>query len=346
MKKCAPILIPTLCRDIHFIRLIESLKLNTWAKYTDVFIGLDYPPSEKYMEGYRRICEYLEGDFCQFKSFNVIRRHKNYGSRENMEDLKSLVFKTYDRFIRTDDDAEFSPNFLEYMNKCLDEYEDDPNVIAVTGYSYPIEWNVSGNATIFKENFICPMWGTGFWRDKYIKVYNYIVKEKRLGQEIDNVISSGVIDNMLDVAKCEFVNLCMSPDYENTLASQMSDISIRMYTAIHDKYIIKPTVSKVRNWGFDGTGMFCPKTSKKSNGKITAYNYEYALQQIDISSNFELIEDVLNDNEFNRIQMNRFDPLSPKANIKMKVKIMLFCILGEKRFHKFTRFIRQFKENE
>ena len=84
MRICAPILIPTLNRYTHFIRLVESLKRNTWAKYTDVFVGLDYPPSEKYVEGYKCICEYLKGDFSQFKSFNIIRRNENYGSLRNM----------------------------------------------------------------------------------------------------------------------------------------------------------------------------------------------------------------------------------------------------------------------
>ena len=53
--KYAPILIPTMCRYNHFFRLIESLKVNTWAKYTDIYIGLDYPPSSKYEEGYKQI---------------------------------------------------------------------------------------------------------------------------------------------------------------------------------------------------------------------------------------------------------------------------------------------------
>ena len=44
--KYAPILIPTLCRSKHFIRCIESLKKNGWAKYTDVYVALDYPAKE------------------------------------------------------------------------------------------------------------------------------------------------------------------------------------------------------------------------------------------------------------------------------------------------------------
>ena len=55
----APIYIPTLCRSEHFQKCIESLKTNTWARYTDVYIALDYPPSEKYRAGYEKICSYL-----------------------------------------------------------------------------------------------------------------------------------------------------------------------------------------------------------------------------------------------------------------------------------------------
>lgn len=46
-----PILIPTLDRYEHFKKCIESLAKNTHANKTELVIGLDYPPSEKYMDG-------------------------------------------------------------------------------------------------------------------------------------------------------------------------------------------------------------------------------------------------------------------------------------------------------
>lgn len=335
----APILIPTLNRDVHFIRLVESLKKNTWAKYTPVYIALDYPPSTKYMDGYNKICKYLESDFSMFKEFNIFRRKENYGSVRNMLEMREEVLKKYDRFIRTDDDAEFSPNFLEYMNLCLEKYKDNPDVIAVTGYSYPIEWRRSKGATILKENFSCPMWGTGFWRDKYKVICDYISKEKGLGRDASLIIKSGTINKMLDVAKYEFVNLCLSPDFEETLAAKISDVALRMYAATQGKYIIIPTISKVRNWGFDGTGEYCPKISIASS-KVVAGNYDYAVQAIDSSGHFILREDTLEDNEWNRDLMNEFDPLSPKAKLKMKGKLALFYIMGEKVFHKIMQSIR------
>ncbi len=337
----APIIIPTLCRYEHFVRLMESLKNNTWAQYTDVYVALDYPPSEKYEEGYNSICKYLESDFSCFANFCVIKRTYNMGSFANCESAIAQVLTKYDRFIRTDDDTEFSPNFLEYMNKCLMEYENDDDVIAVTGYSYPIKWKVSDGSKVLKENFICPMWGTGFWRDKYYEAYDYISVEKGLRRDASHIIKFGAIDKMLDVAKYEFINLCLSPEFENTLAAKMSDVALRMYTATQNKYIIVPAVSKVRNWGFDGTGEYCPNTFNTNEKTITAGNYKYALQTIDAFSVFSLKEDTLADNEGNRKLMNKFDPLSLKAKLKMNGKLALFYLIGEKRFHKLTLLIRR-----
>lgn len=54
-----PICIPTLCRYEKFKECIESLAHNTIASKTDLIIGLDFPPSEKYREGYEKIKEYI-----------------------------------------------------------------------------------------------------------------------------------------------------------------------------------------------------------------------------------------------------------------------------------------------
>lgn len=53
----APVLIPTLCRSDHFIRCLESLKKNTWAKYTEVYIAVDYPAKESHWDGYSSLLD-------------------------------------------------------------------------------------------------------------------------------------------------------------------------------------------------------------------------------------------------------------------------------------------------
>lgn len=341
-EKYAPVIIATLNRSEHFIRLVESLKRNTWAHYTDVYIGLDYPPSEKYVEGYNKIRQYLSGDFSEFASFEVIRRTVNYGSLKNFADLRTYVLERYDRFIRTDDDAEFSPNFLEYMNKCLDMYEFDEDVVAVCGYTYPLQWNVGDNATIFKESFICPMWGTGFWRDKYTKAVQYISNDGGLSRDAYQIVNSGKWRCMTDVCKREFADLCLSPDFNMTLASTVSDISFRMYLSVLNKSVIMPVISKVRNWGFDGTGEFCSRTHG-TDKNINAKNYNYSQQQIDEQQGFVLIPDSLNAIEENKRLMNRFDPIPFTQKLKMYVKLIIYMIFGKTIFTKITLFLRKIR---
>ena len=60
VKNYSPVIIPTLNRYEHFKRCLESLEQCTGATYTDVYIGLDYPPADKYIDGWRKIDEYLQ----------------------------------------------------------------------------------------------------------------------------------------------------------------------------------------------------------------------------------------------------------------------------------------------
>lgn len=341
---CAPIIIPTLCRYEHFVRLVESLRRNSFAQYTDVYIGLDFPLSEKHEDGYKKICRYLEGEFVEFKSLNVIRREENYGAGRNLRDLIESVLAKYDRFIKADDDLEFSPNFLEYMNKCLDEYESDDNVVAISGYSYAVQWKVSDKSTVFKENFICPMWGTAFWRDKYKSIEKYIYNERGLSNNAKLIISAGGLKRMSDVCRSEFTDLCLSPGSEITLANRVSDISLRMYMAAFNKNVILPVVSKVRNWGFDGSGEYCAAASDQGI-QMTAKNYPYHLQRIDENLSFTLIPDSADAIQLNKDIMNKFDPISFTAKMKMFIKLVLFILVGKSHFAKITHLIRKFKGN-
>lgn len=324
--KYAPVIVTTLNRDEHFIRLIESLRKNTWASYTDVYVAVDYPPNDNYAIGYKKICAYLSNPFLEFNKFIVIKREYNYGSIKNMDALRSYILERYDRFIRTDDDAEFSPNFLEYMNKCLDKYQDDESVIAVTGYSYPVKWKVSEGSNVFLQNFSCPMWGTGFWKRSFCEAEAFIADDGL------RKTTKGM-NNMLEVSLYEYLNLCLTSSYDYSLASRMSDISVRMYMALSEKYVAVPVVSKVRNWGFDGSGVYCPEVVRK-NGKQTAYNYDYRSQEIDNDNSFTLSEDTSGDVVANKRILNSFDALPLKSKIRLYVKLVLLKFLGVRNYVK------------
>ena len=169
----APIFIPTLCRYEHFKQCIESLAQCDGASETEVYVALDYPAEESHLEGYEKIKTYLEtAGNMTFKKLHVHKRERNYGLglHGNSATMREYITERYDRFIISEDHNVFVPNFLLYMNTCLEQYKDDPDVIAVCGYSYPVEWDVSEGATVLKQQINVSTWGVGFWSEKYQKM--------------------------------------------------------------------------------------------------------------------------------------------------------------------------------
>lgn len=306
MMKYAPIEIPTLCRSKHFIRLIESLKRNAWAKYTDIYIGLDYPPEEKYRKGWSEICQYIEtGDFSIFASFNVVRREVNYGFFRNSKELIDYIYEKYDRVIELADDLEVSPNFIEYMDKCLDAFEDDSDVVTISGYAYDIDWQISEGATCMKQDFNASEWGRASWKAKWRKYAPYIESGMML-DDLSQVIQNKTYLKMIDACLREYIPAATSPRFYKTgMMRRCCDIAMRAYLAVEGKYCISPVVSKVRNYGFDGSGLFCQGISEFDNQ--TALTYDYDNQLIDDTVSFEVIS---NNEEYldeNRKRLNRFD---------------------------------------
>ena len=135
-KIFAPVLIPTLNRYEHLKRLVESLSKCHNADRTDLIIGLDYPPSDKYTEGWKKIKEYLPY-ITGFNNVIVIEANQNKGAGENFKSLLAYVIEQrYIGFIASEDDNEVSPNFLDFMNFGIKKCLEDKNFLGVCGYNY------------------------------------------------------------------------------------------------------------------------------------------------------------------------------------------------------------------
>ena len=103
----------------------------------------------------------------------------------------------YDRWIMAEDDIEFSPVFLEYMNKCLDLFEDDPEVFAVNGYTYPVTYKVSEGSNVVKQFATVSEWGIGYWRKKYLAARDRIQNDY-LREQFTYAAKTGILDRMVN----------------------------------------------------------------------------------------------------------------------------------------------------
>lgn len=324
--QCAPIYIPTLCRDKHFILGIESLKRNGWAKYTDVYIGLDYPAKESHWAGYSKICEYLDkGDFSAFASFHVVKRSKNIGSLANIDSTRDLLMEKYDRWIMAEDDIEFAPVFLEYMNKCLDYYENDPDVFAVNGYAYPISYSHSEGSNVIKQYATVSEWGIGYWKKKYLEAQHRIEKGF-LRKSFRFADQSGILDSMVIGRRYDYINYALSGN-DDPLYNHMADVSMGIYCNLTQKCVISPIISKTRNHGFDGTGLYCGKI-ENATGKHSM-DLDYGHQDIDESETIEIIPDQKEDFEENKRRLDAFLYESPERGRKIRAMYSTYRLIGQ-----------------
>ena len=151
----APIAIPTLNRIEHLKRCIESLQNNLWAQYTTLIISVDFPPENKYVEGYNKVCEYLKEGINGFYSVDIIYQKANLGAYDNESFLSEYIAEKYDRYIFTEDDNEFSPNFIEYIDKGLELFENDEKVMAICAIGSSSKEDEQNNAVLSQKKNNC-----------------------------------------------------------------------------------------------------------------------------------------------------------------------------------------------
>ena len=293
----APVIITTLNRYEHFKVCLESLEKCTWAEYTDIYVALDFPPSEKYKIGWEKISKFLDykKENNIFHNLYVIKREYNYGIGHINSNGNSLIHEIknkYDRYILSEDDNIFSPNFLVYLNKGLEKFKDDDRICCVCGYNYPMEFpdNYKNNYYITKHG---SPWGYGTWfsRQKDFDRYydlNYLknlLKDEESFKKLKKYRPSA-IGSILNMIKNDDI---------------YGDTAKGCYIILEDKYWICPVISKVKNIGDDGSGAHATRKNKQ----LLKF---YSEQIVDKEKEFEFTDDIFT---YEPVLLNRYSaPIS------------------------------------
>lgn len=244
----SPVIIPTLNRYTHFVRCLESIERCTGAELTDVYVGLDYPPSEKYVEGWKKIDDYLRGKEANnnFRNLFVRRRATNCGLDGDESNFQLLIQEIasvgYDTYIGTEDDNEFSPNFLEYMNQALGLYANEPQVISISAYTPPLFQELVNHTTFFGID--APAYGIGVWLKKTPEI-----NQVDLAEYLRKIPLRKFIGYVLTYPALISMGITMID--KKVL---WGDVSISLNNLLFGTFTLQPTYSLARNWGADGSG--------------------------------------------------------------------------------------------
>lgn len=247
------IIIPTLNRYEHLKRCISSLACNSRAKEVDLILSLDYPPHLKYEEGYRKIKRDFE-NVSGFRKYVFIENENNLGPEGNEQKLKKYVLNhNYDAFIFSEDDNEFSHNYLDYMIQGL-EMTKGSDVEFISGYTHldmAIDSNYQYN--VFKSKAFSA-WGYGVLLENHIRYDKYrdfiflksLLRNRNVCKKLEKE-NPGSVKSLMGMVK-----------YKEIAGDSLHSI----YMVLEDKYCLFPTITKVRNYGSDGTGVHSKKVNQ------------------------------------------------------------------------------------
>ncbi len=303
----APIFILTLCRYEHFKKCVESLAKNSYAKDSELYIALDYPLKDSHWDGYNKILKYVD-NIEGFESVIIIKREKNFGAILNSREGKKALFEKYDRIIVSEDDNEFSPNFLEYINKGLEKFENDKRIVGICGHCYlfkvPLDYSCN---YYYLKGFSA--WGYGMWRDR---AKTFIYKPNQLKE----VVKNKSLLKQIKLYYPRFYSGILSYIIRNK--DMVGDGAIAIDMVKDNTYCLYPTISKVRNHGHDGSGIHC-------NGMKEDV---FLKQNIDVNLDFSYSGNALFDD---KSIFTAKEKSYPKENLKEKIKIVikrLMLLLG------------------
>jgi hypothetical protein len=252
MLKKAPILFFTYKRPDHTRQALQSLAQNEGSQESELFIFCDAPKRAEDEEAVRQVREVIRTQqWCG--KVHIIERETNMGCANSIISGVTEICEKYGRVIVLEDDLVLSPFFLDYMNRALDLYEDNPQVMQISGHMFPVNLDVETDAVFLPFS---TSWGWATWQrswkyfDPGMSGYAQLTSNKKLRYKFD-----------LNGSYPYFKML------EEQIDGKIDAWCIRWYlsTFLLGGLTLYPTQSLVSNIGFDGSGTHCGNQSESTN---------------------------------------------------------------------------------
>lgn len=241
--KYAPILLFVYNRLTHTKQMVESLKNNSLAKESIVYIYSDAAKnteSERSVAEVRKYIHSIDG----FKEINIIERSENWGLARNIIDGVTSQVNQYGKVIVLEDDLIVSPYFLQFMNDALEVYKDEERVGHIQACDFTKDPTLPDTFLIKWTG----SWGWATW-DRAWKHFNPD------GKELLKQMTSEKKDRIFDFnGKYPFTRML-----RRQTEGKNNSWAIRWNASLFLADILSLNVGKslVKNNGFDGSGTNC-----------------------------------------------------------------------------------------
>jgi hypothetical protein len=243
-QKLAPIALFVYNRPVHTKNTIASLLRNSEAKNSVLYIFSDAPKTDKDVDRVADVRQII-GKAKGFKKIIIRKQEQNQGLAKSIILGVSQVLSEHGRIIVLEDDLEFSPFFLQYMNEQLNLRESDKHIFSISGYRFPI--SAQPQLILSRRT---SSWGWATWNNRWQQAK---WKKSHVALSLLNPFT--------------FMRLCYSgPDIFPTFMLYFLnkvDVWALRWQVCHCKYnayCVYPSKSYLANRGNDGSGVHSKKT--------------------------------------------------------------------------------------
>ena len=243
MKSLAPLVVFVYNRPVHTLHLLQSLRNCRLSDQSKLFVfsdgpNADAPESEiKKINGVREIVR--SEQWC--KEVQLVEKKFNAGLAGSIVNGVTEIVNQFEKIIVLEDDLVLSPGFLEYLNNALDVFENESQVMHLSGYMFPVKTKLP---ELFFMN-MTSVWGWATWK----RAWNHFNPSAE--DLLMKLNASGRLN--------EFTFNGRAPFYEHLLNNtngKLDTWAIKWLTSVflQHGFCLHPFPSLVRNDGNDGSG--------------------------------------------------------------------------------------------
>lgn len=243
----APIIVSVYDRLEHLRRCIDALLKNDLAAQSEIYIVSDAPYKPEHEDAISKVREFAQS-INGFKEVHCLFRKHNLGAHESIRNAIEEVLSIHDCFIFLEDDIVVAKDFLSFMNRGLEYYNNTSSVFAISGFSLPFNIPADYNADVYFYPCNSP-WGFASWKNRWSSVnLNYYNREAEL-------LEKGEYSSFASIGF--YIKGILRQDSQREIEAM--DLRVYYHMFKHNMASVFPVVSKTQNWGFDGSGEHCGK---------------------------------------------------------------------------------------
>ncbi len=164
-SQLAPVVLFAYKRPIELAQTIKALQANFLSSESELYVFVDGPKNAADTPKVAAVYQLVEA----ISGFRTIHRHyatANRGLANSVIAGVSQVMAQHGRAIVLEDDLVTSPNFLDFMNQALQQYQHEPKVFSLAGYNFA--FNEMPQYPF--DGFFYPRtgsWGWATWADRW-----------------------------------------------------------------------------------------------------------------------------------------------------------------------------------